>query len=183
MPSFTWKQDASRGLFISSELQGHVSKQSWPRIFSAHLPHLLCSSANSNPSGLLFPSPWPGLSLMTLPQGSDGQILHPQLDLSMPLGYACSLCLHWTLLFWGLNPDPYFLPGSPGTLPELSGSNLLCSGRDAWGEGRSGHRILTERWWWAWSLHIPGNPRNAAWSWSRSHGVEGDGGDAALGGL
>ena len=76
---------------------------------------------------------------MTLPQGSGVQILPPQVDLSVPVCYACSLCLHWTLLFFVLNPDPHRFPCRPGTLPEaVSGSNLLCSGRDAWGIGSLG---------------------------------------------
>lgn len=67
--------------------------------------------------------PWSGLSLTNSPQEPEGQILYPQLDLSVPA---------LDILIWGLHPGPYFLPDRPATLLEaVSRPHLLGSGRDA----------------------------------------------------
>lgn len=88
MPPFTWKQGASRG--FSSLLP--VSSRDFspckadPGCSLLFCPCLLCGSPTFQPLGItvpqslhpgLWPCPDPGLSFMTLPQGSDGQILHP----------------------------------------------------------------------------------------------------------
>lgn len=109
MPPFTWKQDFKGfSALLSVSSRDFCSKQSWPRILCSAAPVCSVAPPHFSPSGLLFLSPCPALTLfLTLPQGSDGQILHPYL--STPLGQACSLCLHWAPTFWGLNPDPDFL--------------------------------------------------------------------------
>lgn len=48
--------------------------------------------------------------LTALPQEPDGHILHSQLNLSVPVGSARSLCLHWTLLFWGCHASSLLPP-------------------------------------------------------------------------
>lgn len=79
---------------------------------------------------MTVPWPGPGLSLTNLPQEPEGQILYPQLDLSVPA---------LDTLIWGLHPDPYFLPDRPAALLEaVSRPHLLGSGRDAWGIGSTG---------------------------------------------
>lgn len=67
---------------------------------------------------------------MNLPQEAEGQILYPQLDLSL---------LALDTLIWGLHSDPYFLSDRPDSLLEaVSRPHHLGSGRVAWEIGSAG---------------------------------------------
>ena len=141
MPPFTWKQDASRGfsslLSVSSRdfspSKADPGSSALLPLSARWLPYIsapqdYCSSVPVLPLDSLS---WPSLRVRW-PNT-------PSIDLSTLLGQACSLCLHWALLFWGLNPDPDFLPGRPGTLPEaVSRSNPgqgCLGGRGHWSTG------------------------------------------------
>lgn len=92
---------------------------------------------------------------MTLPQGSDGQ-MSPIVDLSTRFWVRLALCAYWrALLFWGLNPDPDFLPQQA-----LESFWKLCPGpipcKDVWGVGDTGPQDSDWRSFpELWSLHTP----------------------------
>ena len=145
-------------------------------------PCLLCGSPTFQPLRITVPQSlsWPWTLFHDPPSGLRWPNT-PSIDLSMLLVQACSLCLHWALLFWGLNPDPDFLPGRPGTLLEaVSGSNPLCSGEDAWGVGDTGLQDSDRQ-------EVPGMiPAHPWWPQERCSklvfdSMEGDGGNGSLG--